>query len=222
MSRKREIHSFVIRKGKMSNGQKNAYNDYLKDWSIPYQPELWNPQKKFPDKKIVLEIGFGMGDATWQIAKDNPETIFLALEVHKPGIGKLLSHIHREDLKNLFIIEKDAMDVVEYMLPENCLHGVHIFFPDPWPKKKHHKRRLIQEPFISKVLDRILPEGYLYSVTDWKPYAESILEVLEANEKIGNAYRGYAEPQSWRPQTAFERKGLEKKHNVFEFYYNKL
>lgn len=219
---RREIHSFVIRKGKMSQGQKNAYKNWVDKWSIPCRQETWNPRKAFPGKKIFLEIGFGMGDATWQIAKDNPENIYIGLEVHKPGIGKLLSYIENEGLENLFIIEKDAMDVVEYMLPPKSVDGVHIFFPDPWPKKKHHKRRLIQEPFISQVLDRIRPEGYLYVVTDWKPYAEVILQVLEANGKAANAYKGYAEAQPWRPQTAFERKGLEKNHNVFEFYYNKL
>lgn len=217
----REIQSFVIRKGKMSRGQKTAYHEYGKKWMIPFQDKELDIHRNFGTKPLVMEIGFGMGDATWQIARDNPDKMFLGVEVHKPGVGKLLAHIEQEKLENLRIIEYNVVKVLGKMLPDNCLEGVHIFFPDPWPKKKHHKRRLIQESFVKRVLDSLLKDGYLYVVTDWEPYAEHIRQVLDNTEGLRTPVNGEIGSLSWRPQTAFERKGLSKNHNIYEFYYIK-
>jgi len=217
----REIQSFVLRKGKMSKGQKYAYQNYNEKWVIPFKEEILDFSSYFGDKKVTLEIGFGMGDATWQIARNNPERGFLGLEVHKPGVGKLLSHIESENLSNLYIIEYDAVKVINKMIPDKALQGVHIFFPDPWPKKKHHKRRIIQHNFVQQVLDRVASGGYLYIVTDWEPYAKHIKEVMKNQTSINADAKGVSEPQSWRPETAFERKGLAKDHRIFEFYYEK-
>jgi tRNA (guanine-N7-)-methyltransferase len=217
----REIQSFVRRKGKMSTGQKRAYEQLKEEFCIPFEDKTLDLKKHFGTEEIVLEIGFGMGDATWHIAKSQPDRGFLAIEVHKPGVGKLLARIESEEIQNIHIVEYDAKKVVNHMLSFNDLAGVHIFFPDPWPKKKHHKRRIIQEPFLSEVLDRLKPKGYLYVVTDWEPYAVHIQEVLQANQSIRNVYDGYADSQTWRPETAFERKGLDKNHNIYEFYYLK-
>lgn len=217
----REIRSFVMRAGKMSKGQRQAYEEYRQKWAIEYKEETLNLPALSDNRPVILEIGFGMGDATWQIAKANPDNFYLGAEVHRPGVGKLLARIESEGIENLRILEHDVKQVMDKMIPQNGLSGIHIFFPDPWPKKKHHKRRLIQNAFIKEVLDRILPGGYLYVVTDWQPYAEHILQVLENNQDLHNPYDGYAEPQSWRPETAFERKGLQKSHSIFEFYYIK-
>lgn len=217
----REIQSFVIRKGKMSKGQKKAYQELGPRWVIPFEEKELDIQAQFGGKPLIMEIGFGMGDATWQIARDNPEKAFLGVEVHRPGVGKLLSHIDAENLQNLKIIEYNVVPVLDKMIPDKCLTGVHIFFPDPWPKTKHHKRRLIQGPFINRLLDSLAKDGYLYIVTDWEPYAEHIGDVLSQSEGLRQPSEEEVGSLSWRPQTSFERKGLSKNHRIFEFYYIK-
>jgi len=218
---KREIQSFVLRKGKMSKGQKRAYQELGSRWMIPFKEEEMDLQAQFGEKPLIMEIGFGMGDATWQIARDNKDKAFLGVEVHKPGVGKLLSHIDSENLQNLKIIEYNVVHVLDKMIPSNSLEGIHIFFPDPWPKTKHHKRRLIQEPFVKRLLDSLAKDGYLYVVTDWEPYADHIDKVLSDTEGLRLPSEGEAGSLSWRPQTAFEKKGLSKNHRIFEFYYIK-
>ena len=216
------IKSYVIRKGRMSSAQQQAYRDLKEKWSLPFEEKLLDFHALFPGKsKVVLEIGFGMGDATHQIAFDNPENAYLGVEVHKPGVGKLLDRIEKRELTNIRIIEHDACEVVRSMIPRDSLGGIHVFFPDPWPKKKHHKRRLIQEPFITELAERLTKGGYFYAATDWEDYAGQILTVLSANTLLENGYDGFADHQEWRPLTNFEQKGLKKSHEIHEVFFVK-
>ncbi|MDC7224899.1 MAG: tRNA (guanosine(46)-N7)-methyltransferase TrmB [Spirochaetales bacterium] len=204
----------------MSPAQQQAYREQKEKWSLPYEESLLDFTTLFPQKEeIVLEIGFGMGDATHQIAFDNPQKAYLGVEVHKPGVGKLLDRITKRELTNIRIIEHDACEVVDKMIPLDSLGGIHIFFPDPWPKKKHHKRRLIQEPFLTELARRLKPGGYIYAATDWDDYAQQMLEVLSSNSLLENGYSGFADHQSWRPLTNFEQKGLKKSHEIHEVYF---
>lgn len=168
---------------------------------------------------MIVEIGFGMGAATALIAQANPERNYLGLEVHRPGIGRLLWEIERRGLSNIRIIEHDAVEVMEGMIAPASLEGIHLFFPDPWPKKRHHKRRLIRRPFTDTLAERLRPGGYLYMVTDWEDYALWALSELSAAGSLENPYGGFAPPRDWRPETEFERKGLDKRHEVRELYF---
>ena len=162
-----------------------------------------------------------MGDVTAKLAQENPNINYIGIEVHKPGVGKLLSEIKKRDLKNLYIIEHDALEVLEQMIGDNSVNGFHIFFPDPWPKKRHHKRRLLQRPRTNLLAQKLAPEGYLYFVTDWFEYAEFALEELNQTENLENKYDGFAEPQEWRGQTKFERKGLNADRSITEIFFVK-
>jgi tRNA (guanine-N7-)-methyltransferase len=163
-----------------------------------------------------VEIGFGMGLATAQIAENNPDTLFLCTEVFTAGVGKLLGEIERRQLQNVAIIQHDAVDIFTYMIPDNSLSGVHLFFPDPWPKKKHHKRRLLQEPFLRLLSHKLKDKGYLYFVTDWEEYAFSVLHLINESAFFRNSYEGFAPPADWRPTTRFEEKAQEKGHRIYE------
>lgn len=218
----KNIKSYVLRAGRMSTGQRNAYEGLYPEFAIRYADEKINLKDYFSTDEVFIEIGFGMGDATWQIARNNPDKGYIGIEVHTPGVGKLLHQMKTHDVWNIRVIEHDAVEVVENMIPENSISGVHIFFPDPWPKKRHHKRRLIQKEFICRILKAVKPGGYIYAVTDWEEYAEHILEVFNSVEGLSNAYgEGYAEPQKWRPGTKFESKGLNKNHVINEILFKK-
>jgi tRNA (guanine-N7-)-methyltransferase len=209
------LRSFVIRAGRFTDAQKKAYGTLSEKYVIPFSEE------KIDLKNVTLEIGFGMGRATVEIAKANPDKNYLGIEVHRPGIGKLLSEIEKHNLSNIKVVEYDAVHVLEKMIPDNSLEAIHVFFPDPWPKKRHHKRRLIQRPFTQTLARCLKPGGYLYMVTDWEDYALFALEELSATESLRNKYEGFAEPQAWRPQTRFEQKGLEKQHAIREIFFLK-
>ncbi len=222
LSEHKRLKSYVLRAARMSKLQRRSFDELLPLYSIPYSPAILDLQACFPDfEQIKMEIGFGMGEATIQIASENKDTAFIGIEVHRPGVGKVLSEIQNLGLGNLRVINHDAVEVIENMLPDNSLDGVHIFFPDPWPKKKHHKRRLVQVPFIKLLIPKLKEKGYLYFCTDWEEYAEQILDVCESVDGISNAYPCYAEPQSWRPRTKFESKGLVKDHKIREVLFNK-
>ena len=168
----------------------------------------------------ILEIGFGMGEATAHIAAVMPEKNFLCCEVHTPGVGALLKRIEEQKLGNIRILQHDAVEVIDNMLPEQSLDGVHIFFPDPWHKKKHNKRRLIQSPLVAKLAARLKPGGYLHCATDWQPYAEQILEVLAAEPLLQNtAPAGYADKPGYRPLTKFENRGIKLGHGVWDVVF---
>jgi tRNA (guanine-N7-)-methyltransferase len=203
----------------MSNLQKRAYEELSSIHCVDFRQEQLDPGSLFPPahySKIILEIGFGMGIAAAKIAARNPDTGFICTEVFKAGVGKLLSEIERRELENIVIIQKDAYDVVFYMVPEDLLDGVHIFFPDPWPKKKHHKRRLIQPGFLTLLSSKMKSGAYLYLVTDWEDYAYSMLESVNAVPGLTNPNNGFAEPSRWRPQTRYEKKAVEKGRPIFE------
>jgi tRNA (guanine-N7-)-methyltransferase len=170
---------------------------------------------------VVLEIGFGMGQATAAIAQAMPGTDFLGVEVHTPGVGALLKLIGEQDIPNIRIVQHDAVEVLEHMVAPGSLAGVHVFFPDPWHKKKHNKRRLIQPEFVKRLCSRIAVGGYLHCATDWQPYAEQMLEVLSAEPLLQNTADGYAPKPAYRPLTKFENRGLKLGHGVWDLVYTR-
>lgn len=222
MSENRPIKSYVLRKGRMSDGQRVAYEALNEIHCLKYEENLIDFKRIFPESyNYYLEIGFGMGDITHAIAEKNPQNAYIGIEVHSPGVGKLLSEIDKKNLKNLKVIEHDAVEVLKNMIPDESLHGIHIFFPDPWQKKKHKKRRLIQSEFTSLITSKIKPGGYLYAVSDWEDYAQQILEVFSGEKMLENQYKNWAEPQEWRTETKFERKGLQKNHLIREVFFQR-
>jgi tRNA (guanine-N7-)-methyltransferase len=222
-SMKRTIHTFQIRAGHFTASEKKDYEELKDVFCIPYSEEKLDFEKIFGNKNpVVIEIGFGMGKATAIIAENNPQINYLGLEVHKPGIGKLLGEIRKRGLKNLRIIEHDALEVLENMTADESVSAFHIFFPDPWQKKRHFKRRLIQRPRTDLITSKIQKGGYLYFVTDWLPYAEFGLEQLNVTPNLKNKYEGYAPHQEWRPETRFEQKGLDANRVIKEMMFEKV
>lgn len=221
-SMKRTIRTFAIRAGHFTPCEKKDYTELLPVYGIEYSEKLLNFEQVFGNKNpVVIEIGFGMGKATAIIAENNPDINYLGLEVHKPGIGKLLGEIRTRNLKNLRIIEHDAMEVLENMVEAESVAAFHIFFPDPWQKKRHEKRRLIQRPRTDLIASRLKKDGYLYFVTDWLPYAQFGLEQLEKTPGLKNKFEGYAPHQPWRPETRFEQKGLDANRVINEMMFIK-
>lgn len=221
-SMRRRIHTFQIRAGHFTNSEKKDYEELLPVWGLEYKREKLNWEKVFGNKNpVVIEIGFGMGKATAIIAQNNPDINYLGLEVHKPGIGKLLGEIREKGLKNLRIIEHDALEVLENMIEDESVSAFHIFFPDPWQKKRHFKRRLIQRPRTDLITSKIQKGGYFYFVTDWLPYAEFGIEQLNRTPGLKNKYEGYAPRQEWRPETRFEQKGLDANRVINEMMFIK-
>jgi tRNA (guanine-N7-)-methyltransferase len=216
------LKSYVIRSGHFTDAQKKAYSSLAESYVIPFTEEKIDYKKIFANTaNVTLEIGFGMGVTTAEIAQANPDKNYIGMEVHRPGIGRLLWEIEKRSLSNIRIIEYDAVFAVEKMIPEASLEAIHIFFPDPWPKKRHRKRRLVQRPFTETLANRLKPGGYLYMVTDWEDYALHAIEELNATASLKNAYESFALPQKWRPVTKFEQKGLTKDHVIREIYFAK-
>jgi tRNA (guanine-N7-)-methyltransferase len=221
--KRRKVRSFVLRGGRLSTTQQRALEELapLYDLSRTAAGSL-DFSRVFPRvQPVVVEVGFGKGEVTVQLAEQFPQYNFLGIEVHKPGVGQVLHEIHQRGLSNLRVYRGDAVEVLEQLIPPESVHGFHIFFPDPWPKKKHHKRRLLQPPFAALLIRALQAGGYVYAVTDWQEYAEQILEVLSGMEGLNNPCRGFSPPISWRPQTSFERKGLEQQHPIWEVWVEK-
>ncbi|MEO8154611.1 MAG: tRNA (guanosine(46)-N7)-methyltransferase TrmB [Rhizobacter sp.] len=219
---RRSIRSFVLRTGRMGTGQIRALETLAPKYVLPYSQQQLAPKQVFGrSAPLVLEIGFGMGDATAQIAEALPGTDFIGVEVHTPGVGSLLQRIEEKQLANLRIVQHDAVEVLEHMVAPGSLAGVHIFFPDPWHKKKHNKRRLVQAPFVAKLVTRLAPGGYMHCATDWQPYAEQMLEVLSAEPGLRNTAEGYAPKPGYRPLTKFENRGLKLGHGVWDLVFSK-
>ena len=221
VSHHRTIRSFVLRTGRTTAGQAKAFADVGPQFLLPYKPALADFSEIFNrTAPTILEIGFGMGEATAHIDAVMPEKNFLCCEVHTPGVGALLKRIDEQALTNIRILQHDAVEVIDHMLAPDMLDGVHIFFPDPWHKKKHNKRRLIQSPLIAKLATRIKPGGYLHCATDWQPYAEQILEVLSAEALLQNqASTSYATKPDYRPLTKFENRGIKLGHGVWDVVF---
>lgn len=219
---RRPIKSFVLRAGRMGPGQTRAMNEWGPKFLLPYAPQpLDTPAAFGRSAPLVVEIGFGMGDATATIAAALPDTDFLGLEVHGPGVGALLKLIGERGLSNVRIVKHDAVEVLEHMIAPASLAGVHVFFPDPWHKLKHNKRRLIQPPFVALLASRLAPGGYLHCATDWQPYAEQMLEVLSAEPTLANTADGYAPKPDYRPLTKFENRGLKLGHGVWDLVFRR-
>lgn len=221
------IRSFVLRQGRLTKGQERALETGWPNYGVDYHQTMLDLSQLFgrSDSKKILEIGFGMGDATAQIAQTLPEVDFLAVEVHTPGVGSLLKLIQEQALTNIRIVQHDAVEVLQNMLPDASLDGVHIFFPDPWHKKRHHKRRLIQAEFIKLLCGKLKTGGYLHVATDWQEYAEWVLEVLRAEPQLKNTAakenNGYAEKPEYRPLTKFENRGLKLGHGVWDLVFTR-
>jgi tRNA (guanine-N7-)-methyltransferase len=220
----RTIRSFVLRTGRTTAGQAKAFETQGPQCLLPYAPGLCSFEAIFNrTAPTVLEIGFGMGEATAQIASSLPASNFLCCEVHTPGVGALLKRIEEQGLSNIRILQHDAVEVIDHMLAPNILDGAHIFFPDPWHKKKHNKRRLIQAPLIAKLAARLKPGGYLHCATDWQPYAEQILDVLGAEPLLQNTSAdGYAAKPDYRPLTKFENRGIQLGHGVWDLVFKRV
>ncbi len=217
---RRPIKSFVLRAGRMGPGQARAFEQHGAQFLLPYRPELLDTPAAFGrSAPLILEIGFGMGDATAKIAQARPQDNFLCCEVHAPGVGSLLKRCGEEAIANIRILQHDAVEVLTHMVGEASLDGVHIFFPDPWHKARHHKRRLIQGPFIAQLVRYLKPGGYLHLATDWAPYAEQMLEVLSAEPQLKNTAEGYAPKPAYRPLTKFENRGLKLGHGVWDLVF---
>ena len=221
----RTIKSFVIRAGRLTTGQAKAYASFGTDFLIPYKSEPLNVQAAFDRAApTILEIGFGMGEATAHIASVRPDDNFLCCEVHAPGVGALLKRVGEQDLKNIRIIQHDAVEVLDHMIADGSLDGIHIFFPDPWHKARHNKRRLIQAPFVTKLASKLKVGGYLHAATDWQNYAEQILDVLSADVGLKNTTldaSGYAQKPDYRPLTKFENRGIKLGHGVWDVVFRK-
>ncbi|MDR2662513.1 MAG: tRNA (guanosine(46)-N7)-methyltransferase TrmB [Treponema sp.] len=213
------IKSFVLRSGRMSRAQTRAYEEGGA-FRIPYTGAPADFAAAFGNNKpLTVEIGFGMGRATAEIAGANPEKNYLGIEVFRAGVGRLIWEIKNRGLDNLRIIEHDAVDVLETMLPPGAAAAFHIFFPDPWPKKRHRKRRLVRRPLTDLLASRLCPGGYIYMVTDWEDYGNSALEELTATPGLCNPPGGFAPGQAWRPRTKFEKKGLDEGRPIRELYF---
>jgi tRNA (guanine-N7-)-methyltransferase len=218
----RSIRSYVLRQGRISNAQQRAYERQLPKFGIPYSEQPLDLTRVFGRSvPRVLEIGSGMGETTAAIARANPGTDYIAVEVHTPGVGSLLKLIDEFGLVNLRVIQHDATEVVDHMIPDAALAGTHIFFPDPWPKKRHHKRRLIQPPLVRQLATRLAPGGYLHVATDWEDYAQHILEVLRGEPALVNTATDFTPRPPWRPQTKFEARGLRLGHRVWDMIFRR-
>ncbi|HEY2021570.1 tRNA (guanosine(46)-N7)-methyltransferase TrmB [Paraburkholderia sp.] len=218
----RRIRSFVTRAGRVSTGQRRALDELGPRFVLPFarqQPD-WNAVFG-RDALRVLEIGFGMGATTAEIAAQRPGDDFIGVEVHEPGVGALLKLIGEQSLTNIRIIQHDAVEVLEQMIAPASLDGVHIFFPDPWHKARHHKRRLIQPKFVAQLVARLKPGAYLHCATDWQNYAEQMLDVLSADPLLENTADTYAPRPDYRPVTKFERRGLGLGHGVWDLLFRK-
>jgi tRNA (guanine-N7-)-methyltransferase len=218
----RPIRSYVLRQGRVSNAQRRAHATLLPRYGVPYSSAPLDLDRLFGRRAPkFLEIGFGMGETTARIAQAHPDHDYLGIEVHTPGVGSLLKLIDEMALSNVRIVQHDAVDVLAHMIPPASLDGIHIFFPDPWPKKRHHKRRLVQAPFVELLASRMKPGAYLHIATDWEDYALQILEVLAAERELVNTADGFAPRPAWRPRTKFEERGLRLGHAVRDVVFRR-
>ncbi len=219
---KRNVKSFVLRTGKLRPYQEEAIQLYSDHYALPFSPEPIDYSTVFNnDHPTVIEIGFGMGTSTKRIVSEHPDTNYIGIEVFLSGFTKLLSAAGREKIENLRLIRFDAVEVLHHMIPDDSIAGFHIFFPDPWPKKRHHKRRLIQKEFAELLARKLKKGGYIYCVTDWVEYADQMLDVFDSVNSLTNPSAGFCDPIPWRPGTGFERKGMEKNHVINEVWVEK-
>jgi len=218
----RSIRSYVLRQGRVSNAQRRAHDTLMPRYGLEFRDEPVDLDAVFGRQAPrIVEIGCGMGETTVAIAAAHPDIDYLGIEVHTPGVGSLLKQIDAAGLANLRVVQHDAVAVLQRMIVPDSLDGIHIFFPDPWPKKRHHKRRLIQPPFVTLAASRLRPGGYLHAATDWHEYAEQMLAVLGAEPLLENTAAAYAPRPDYRPQTKFETRGLRLGHGVWDLVFRR-
>ena len=211
------VRSYSIRGSRITVAQRQAKTALQMVHGIEFKQEIIDLKAIFPKaNKTIMEIGFGMGEATAIIAKNHPDNAYIAVDVHPPGIGKLLSRIDEDKLSNVKVIEDDVHVVLEHMFADHCLDGIHLFFPDPWPKKKHHKRRIVSDGFLQLIHPKLKKGGFIHIATDWVPYATSIQEVFSNSDLFAG---GVIPKPEWRPVTRFEDQGIDKDHAVNDMYY---
>lgn len=221
---RRGIRSYALRAGRMTDFQKSSYETLAVRWCIPFRAgESFDPDPLYRrSAPLIVEVGFGMGAATAQIAASLPGMNFLGIEVHTPGVGKLLSEIEKQGLANLRILHHDAVEFLETCVRTGTVSGFHVFFPDPWPKKRHHKRRLIQRPLTDLLASRLKPGGYIYFVTDWEDYALWARDALDSTPGLVNKFPGvWADRAAWRPVTKFESRALREGRKIRELWYER-
>jgi tRNA (guanine-N7-)-methyltransferase len=222
LQERRSIRSYVLRQGRVTSAQRRAHDELMPVYGVPFEPALLDLDRLFGRAAPrILEIGFGMGETTAMIAQAHPENDYLGVEVHTPGVGGLLKRVAEQNLKNVRIVQHDAVEVLQQMIAPAALDGVHLFFPDPWPKKRHHKRRLIQPAFVALLASRMKPEADVHAATDWEDYARQMLEVLSAEPSLKNTASGFTARPETRPETKFESRGLKLGHRVWDLVFRK-
>jgi tRNA (guanine-N7-)-methyltransferase len=220
--RVRPIRSFVLRGGRLTDGQQRAMDELLPRYNADPGEGQLNFHALFGNRRpVVLEIGFGNGDATWQMASQSPEENFLALEVHQPGVGHLLLKLEEHQISNVRVACVDGVAFMRQAIPDHSLEGFRLYFPDPWPKKRHHKRRIIQKDFVELLAQKIAVGGIVHLATDWQNYAEHMLEVLQGNPDFENLSESseYCPRPSWRPLTKYEKRGQKLGHGVYDLLF---
>ena len=218
----RHIRSYVLRQGRMSPAQIRNIEEGMPRWGIPYAAQAIDYAATFGrTAPVVLEIGFGMGFTTAEIAAARPDTDFIGIEVHGPGVGNMFKLIAEQQLANVRVIQHDAVEVLRDMIPDGSLAGVHVYFPDPWPKKRHLKRRLIQAPLVAQLAAKLAPGGYLHCATDIEDYGQQMLDVLSAEPLLENTADGFAPRPDYRPLTKFEARGLRLGHGVWDVIFRR-
>lgn len=213
----REVRSYVLRAGRLNSTYQRALELYSADHALEFSHTVLDFEQLFGNNQpVTIEIGFGMGEATIELAQRYRERNYLGIEVFLNGFAKVLHAIATQKLSNLKIIRFDAVAVLTEMIADESVSAFHIFFPDPWPKKRHHKRRLIQRPLVELLTQKLTAGGYIYCVSDWEEYAKEMVEVFAASKQLINPHNGYAPKAPWRPTTSFERKGIAQNHQIRE------
>ena len=222
--KKRPIRTYILRQGRITATQKKAIQDNFQKHAVIFENKIINFGDIFKNKNsdLILEIGFGMGDSTAEIAKSNLNKNYIAIEVHSPGVGNLLKLIEEDDISNLKIIQHDAVEVLNLMIRNDSLDGIHIFFPDPWPKKKHHKRRLIQSNLLKLIAQKIKKTGYLHIATDWEDYAVWIIDLLDKEELLQKMSDDFFKKPDYRPLTKYENRGIKLGYRVWDMIYRRI
>ena len=218
-----KIRSFIRRQGRLTTGQQQALDNYWDTYCLDPGADYQFREVFGRDAPLIVEIGFGNGDSLAKMAAANPDIDYIGIEVHRPGVGHLMMLLHQQGLHNVRIYCHDAIEILEQKIPDNSLTGVHLFFPDPWPKKKHHKRRIVQPSFVNLLLTKLKPDGYFHAATDWQNYAEAMLAVLSETPNMHNTNQtnDYCERPAYRPLTKFEQRGLRLGHGVWDLVFRK-
>ena len=221
--KKKSIRSFVIRGGRMTQGQRGAFEDFWPDYGLSLHEGLFLPDQVFANSNpLVVEVGFGMGDSLIAMLQQEPDKNFIGIEVHPPGVGRLINNAGKAELKNLRVYMADAVDVLTDCFADDSIDRFQLYFPDPWHKKKHHKRRIVQPEFLALICRKLKPGGLLHMATDWENYADHMLEVLDAEPKLKNTSLDFSPRPAFRPVTKFEKRGENLGHGVWDLLFEKI